>query len=133
MPLPLRIGRFNRLVTNRLTQPLADHLPGFGIVSHRGRRSGRTYRTPVNVFRTGDDYIIALTYGPQADWVRNVLAAGGCELFTRGRPVPLTCPRLVTDPRMRWAQLPVRLVLGAIGADQYLRLSRAPTARGAPR
>ena len=33
-----------------------------------------------------DGYLLALTYGPDSDWVKNVLAAGGCELVTRGAP-----------------------------------------------
>ena len=84
MPLPRSIARVNRRVTNRLLGGLAQRLPGFGVVVHTGRRSRRQYRTPVNVFRRGDRYIIALTYGSNADWVRNVLANGGCTLETRG-------------------------------------------------
>ena len=134
MALSQRIARFNRRVTNRITRPVADRLPGFAIVIHRGRKSGRTYRTPVNAFRDGNDYIIALTYGPETDWVRNVRAAGGCEIVTRGRRVRLINPRLVTDPSRRWAPPPVRLVLGLIDAPQYLRLTRVPTpSAAAPR
>jgi hypothetical protein len=56
MPLPKRLAGFNARVTNRLTRRGAGRLPGFGIVSHVGRRSGRAYRTPV----------FALTYsGPR--------------------------------------------------------------------
>jgi deazaflavin-dependent oxidoreductase (nitroreductase family) len=128
MPLTHGIARFNRRVTNRVTGRFAGWLPGFGIVVHTGRRSGREYRTPVNAFRDGEGYIIALTYGAEADWVRNVLAAGRCELLTRGRRVALAHPRLVADPSRRWAPLPVRLILGLIGASQILRLEcvRAP-------
>lgn len=82
-------------------RPMANWLPGFGTVNHQGRRSGRTYRTPVNVFRRKDVYLFVLTYGSDADWVRNVLAAGGCALRTRGRDVALVDPRLVHDPELR--------------------------------
>ena len=126
MPLPQQVARFNRRVTNRITRPFADRLPGFGIVIHRGRTSGRTYRTPINVFRDGNDYIIALTYGAEADWVRNVQAAGGCQIVTRGRRISLTNPRLVTDPRRQWAPPLVRLILGLTNVPQYLRLTRVP-------
>jgi hypothetical protein len=44
---------FNSRVTNRVTRPLVCWLPGFGVVEHAGRRLGRRYRTPVNVFRAG--------------------------------------------------------------------------------
>ena len=123
MPAPRSIARFNRRFTNRLLSKVAGYLPGFAIVSHVGRRSGRTYRTPVNAFRTDDGYIIALTYGPESDWVKNVLAAGSCELQTRGRWVHLSDPRIETDRSKGWAPLPVKLVLDLINAPQYLRLS----------
>ena len=42
---------FNLAVTNRITSRFAARLPGFGILPHVGRKSGRVYRTPVNVFR----------------------------------------------------------------------------------
>ena len=124
MPLSQGVARFNRHVTNHITGMVADKAPGFAIVHHRGRRSGRVYSTPVNAFRDGDDYLIALTYGADADWVKNVLAAGGCEIVTRGRRVALTQPRIVTDQHRQWAPPFVRFVLGAINAPQYMRLTR---------
>ena len=78
MAIPRAVARFNARVTNRVTRPLAGRLPGFGIVSHVGRRSGRIYRTPVNVFRDGD-HVIALTYGAESDWVKNVIAAAAAS------------------------------------------------------
>src|ERR671924_348945 len=50
MPLPRRLATFNRVVTNRVLGPFARYVPGFAVVSHVGRRSGRTYRTPVSLF-----------------------------------------------------------------------------------
>jgi deazaflavin-dependent oxidoreductase (nitroreductase family) len=125
MPAPRSIARFNKRFTNRLTLRVAGYLPGFAIVSHVGRKSGRTYRTPVNAFRTEDGYIIALTYGAQSDWVKNVLEAGWCELQTRGRLVRLFAPHIVTDESKGWAPLPVRFILNRIDAPQYMRLSVA--------
>jgi deazaflavin-dependent oxidoreductase (nitroreductase family) len=94
MPVPEAVGRWNRAGLNRLTRHIAPWMPGLGVVVHRGRRSGRRYQTPVNVFRVGSGYLFALTYGSDTDWVKNVLAAGGCELRTRGRVVQLGSPRL---------------------------------------
>ena len=122
MPLPKRLARFNTRVTNRVTSHVAGRLPGFGIVSHVGRRSGRVYRTPVNVFSDGERYIFALTYGADADWARNVLAAGGCELETRGRTVELRNPARFTDPTRHLVPLPVRPVLRLLGVDEFLAL-----------
>ena len=98
-------------------------MPGFVILSHAGRKSGRAYRTPVNAFLTDDGYIIALTYGPESDWVKNVLAAGSCELQSKGRRVRLTDPRIETDQDKSWAPLPVRLILKLTNVPQYMRLS----------
>lgn len=122
MPLPAGLARFNRRVTNHLTRRIAGRLPGFAIVRHTGRRSGHIYRTPVNAFRAPDGYRIALTYGPERDWVRNVMAAGGCEIERRGRRIALTAPRILSDPRRGWAPPIVRQVLGVIGATQYMHL-----------
>jgi deazaflavin-dependent oxidoreductase (nitroreductase family) len=97
MPVPKVVGRWNKAGLNHLTRHIAPRMPGLGVVVHRGRRSGRRYQTPVNVFRAGDGYVIALTYGPETDWVKNVLAAGGCELRTRGQTIPLGSPRLFHD------------------------------------
>src|SRR5688572_28869455 len=123
MPLPRSIARMNRRVTNHLLSGLATRLPWFGVVVHTGRRSLRQYRTPVNIFRRGDRYIIALTYGSNADWVRNVLADGGCTLETRGRALRLSRPRLFHDESRHAVPAPVRLILGLIKVSDFLELT----------
>jgi deazaflavin-dependent oxidoreductase (nitroreductase family) len=115
-----RIAHFNRRVTNRVTGPLAPWLPGFGVVVHSGRKSGREYRTPVNVFRHGGGYVIALTYGAEADWVRNVLAAGRATLLTRGGRLELTGPELVHDESRGRVPRPVRAVLQLLDVADFL-------------
>ena len=122
MPIPMAIASFNKRVTNRVTGPFAAHLPGFAVVSHRGRRSGRNYRTPVNVFRRGGDYVFALTYGPDVDWVRNVEAAGECEIECRGQMVHLVEPRRFTDPTRGAVPAPVRAILRLIDVDQFMSM-----------
>jgi deazaflavin-dependent oxidoreductase (nitroreductase family) len=122
VPLPRSLARFNLRVTNRLAGPLASRLPWFGVLTHRGRRSGRLYRTPVNVFRIPHWYVVALTYGPDTEWVRNVLEAGECELQTRGRWVRLNSPRLVSDENRRLVPPPVRPILRVLGVAQFMVL-----------
>jgi deazaflavin-dependent oxidoreductase (nitroreductase family) len=113
---------------NRVTSPLAKRLPGFAILTHRGRTTGRTYRTPINVFRRGDDYFFFLTYGSDVQWVKNVLAAGSCSVETRGGVVELVEPELITDPELRPAPPQVRFIERRIaGVTQYLRMKIAPT------
>ena len=122
MPIPRRIARFNRRVTNPILGPIVVRLPGFGILVHRGRRSGREYRTPVLSFRRGDRLVFALTYGTETDWVRNVLAAGSCDLIMRGRAIHLVEPRLFHDPTHQAVPRIVRLGLAMLRADDFLEL-----------
>jgi deazaflavin-dependent oxidoreductase (nitroreductase family) len=110
-------------------RPLARRLPAFGVVIHRGRTSGRVYETPVNVFREGEAYLFFLTYGSDAQWVKNILAAGSCSLETRGRVVQLVEPELVTDPELRPAPQPARFIERRLaGVTQYLRMREVPRA-----
>jgi deazaflavin-dependent oxidoreductase (nitroreductase family) len=127
MPLPRRLAKFNRVVTNRILGPPARVLPGFAIVLHVGRRSGRTYRTPVNLFRRGDGYVIALMYGADSQWVRNVLAAGAADIETRGRRLQLVGPEVVRDPARSLVPRPVRVPLRLVNVDQFMLLERADT------
>ena len=122
MPLPRTLARWNKVGLNRVTKHVAAWMPGFGVVAHTGRRSGRRYQTPVNVFPAEDGYLLALTYGPDSDWVKNVLAAGGCELMTRGRIVRLVSPQLVHDENRRGIRPLERQVLGLIGVADFLSL-----------
>lgn len=121
-----RIRPFVNRYLNRLTRPMATRLPGFAILTHRGRRTGRTYQTPINVFRRGHDYFFFLTYGSDVQWVKNVLAGGSCTIETRGRIVELVEPELITDPELRPAPAPVRFIEQRLaGVTQYLRMRAA--------
>lgn len=114
---------FNLAVTSRITSRFAGRLPGFGILTHVGRISGKVYRTPVNVFRTPEGFLIALTYGRESEWVRNVMAARGCKLETRGVQYPLSSPTIVHDSTRRRFPIPVRIGLWLIGADDFMQLA----------
>ena len=125
-----QLAAFHRAVTNRLARPFAARLPGFGIVTNVGRRSGKLYRTPVNVFRMPDGFRIALSYGRDSGWLRNVLASRSCRLETRGVWYQLSAPVIFHDPSRRRFPLIVRIVLGLIDANDFLQLSTL-RARGA--
>ena len=124
MPLPRRLAKFNLIVTNRVLGPFARRVPGLAVVSHVGRRSGRTYRTPVSLFRRGDGYVIALFYGADSQWVRKVLSAGGAEIETRGRRLRLASPEVVRDPARALVPRPVRVVLRVVDVDAFMLLER---------
>jgi deazaflavin-dependent oxidoreductase (nitroreductase family) len=124
-----RMWRFRHVAmryVNPVTRRVAGKLPTFGVLTHRGRKTGRTYQTPINVFRRGDAYFFFLTYGSDAQWVKNVLAAGSCSLETRGRVLQLVEPELITDPELRPAPAVARFVERRIaGVTQYLRMRAA--------
>jgi deazaflavin-dependent oxidoreductase (nitroreductase family) len=125
MPLPQRLARFNRHVTNPIARTVAGRIPPFAIVRHQGRRSGTVYRTPIMAFpnRATGGYVVALTYGPDAQWVKNVLAAGGCEIERRGRTVSLTAPRLIGPAEAApTLPAPVRWVLSRTRVMAFLNL-----------
>jgi deazaflavin-dependent oxidoreductase (nitroreductase family) len=125
MPAPRWLARFNLHVTNRLLSPVAARLPGMGVVVHTGRKTHRQYRTPVLIFRDGGRVIIALTYGRESQWVRNVLAQGGCELQTQGRTLRLSRPRLFHDEQRRAMPPLVRPILRVLNVPDFLELTVA--------
>src|ERR1700736_1996901 len=88
------VAAFNLGFPNGIRSRFAARLPGFGILAHVGRKSGRVYRTPVNVFRAPEGFLIALTYGRESEWVKHVLAAGACQLETRGVLYQLSAPTI---------------------------------------
>lgn len=96
MQLPQWLARLNRHVTNPILRIWAGYAPAFAILEHIGRKSGGTYRTPLNVFSTDDGVAIMLTYGPDRDWLKNLTAADGGRLKRHGRTFEVTAPRVVT-------------------------------------
>jgi deazaflavin-dependent oxidoreductase (nitroreductase family) len=127
MRLPRWLALANKAGLNRVTKTIAPRLPFLAVVVHRGRRSGRRYETPVMVFRTPSGFIIALTYGPQhTDWVRNVVAAGGCELRTSGRTRQMRAPRIYRDQARNGVRPVERQVLKLLGMADFLSLEATP-------
>jgi deazaflavin-dependent oxidoreductase (nitroreductase family) len=111
-------------VTNRLARRVTGWAPVFCTLTHVGRHSGRTYVTPLNVFDAPDGFVFALTYGPDTDWVKNVMVAGGCTIRHKGREFTLTHPRFITtEEGMAHIPAPVRVVLRLIDVTEFLRMS----------
>jgi deazaflavin-dependent oxidoreductase (nitroreductase family) len=122
-PTRIRFMRpFTTRVINPITRRFAGWMPGFAILTHVGRSSGRTYHTPINVFRRGDHYVFALTYGSDVQWVKNILAAGACEMRTRGRDIRLVEPELIVDPDLRLMPLPLRIAGKVNRVTEFLRM-----------
>ena len=123
MPFPARMARLANRVVNPVTMTFAGHVPPFAIVVHRGRTTGTTHRNPVMAYARGEEVIVALTYGSRVNWVRNTLAAGGCDMVRRGRRIGLVDPRVEVheEPPPDFGPLE-RPVLRRAGVREYLRL-----------
>lgn len=128
MPLPKVVGRLNKVGINRLTGRFGGRVPPFAMVIHRGRRSGREYHTPIFAFPCDGGFLVALTYGRDTDWERNVRAGGG-ELIYRSRRYRLGPPAVVGQDRAGPC-LPgiVRFILRLTRVDDFLHFSVAPAA-----
>jgi deazaflavin-dependent oxidoreductase (nitroreductase family) len=125
MPIRRRLARFNRLFANHIVGRIIPRMPGFGAVYHSGRKSGREYRTPVKVFRRADGYVMSLPYGSDSDWVKNVLAAGGCDLMTRGHRVHLVSPDVFIDNEQDEIPAFLRVALKRVNATEFIALKFA--------
>jgi len=126
MPLPRSVARFNKRYANRFVEPLVAKSSTFVIVEHAGRRSGATYRTPINLFDCDGGFVAALTYGPSADWVQNVLAGPArCERAGLSHTIDSAAlvPRASVEhclPRL------VRMALRILRVDHFLLVSLSP-------
>jgi deazaflavin-dependent oxidoreductase (nitroreductase family) len=116
------IRPFTTHVFNPLSRRFMRWVPGFGILTYRGRKSGKTYRTPTSAIRHGDEWVIALNYGSDVQWVKNVLALGEATLEVRRRTFRLVDPQLLVDPERRLAPFPMRQVLGLLRVSEFLRM-----------
>jgi deazaflavin-dependent oxidoreductase (nitroreductase family) len=128
------IRQFNKRILNPAMLAFAGHrLSPYAAVRHVGRRTGREYATPIVVGPAEDGFVIPLPYGENIDWLRNVLAAGGCTIEWQGRPYEVTEPQVV-DSSTALATLPVRhkLALSLFGIYKFLSLKTLPTASEAP-
>jgi len=132
MPMPRWVARTNKHVLNPVMLRVATGFGPMAVVRHAGRRSGRTYRTPVFAFayREGGRVrvVLALTYGPDVDWVRNVDGAGTFVLERRGEDYRVDDVRRATgEDGLRLVPGWTRAVLRRTGVDAFRtgRLHRA--------
>ena len=114
---------------NRLINPLVLRLAGtrllplYGVIQHRGRRSGRLFHTPVVVRPTPDGFVVPMPWGERTDWCRNVRAAGGCAIRWKGRYYPVDRPETVdTHAVMSAFSNLERAIMSRLGITRCLRL-----------
>jgi deazaflavin-dependent oxidoreductase (nitroreductase family) len=122
MPMPRWWGQINKRVFN----PRELERGVRPVLTHVGRTSGETYRTPLDAHPVDGGYLFILVYGSKSDWVRNVLAAGHARLTIDGEEIDLATPRLVDEGEARQAlpdtvKRPPRL----LRITEYLRMDFA--------
>lgn len=94
MIMPVRLERFQIKYVNPLLRPLSKRMPGFAVITHRGRTSGKEYETIVTAYRKGDVLAIGLMHG-KTNWVKNVLAAGEADIHVGRKDLHLVNPRVL--------------------------------------
>ncbi|MEP6649157.1 MAG: nitroreductase family deazaflavin-dependent oxidoreductase [Lapillicoccus sp.] len=122
MPVPHAVRRLNKRVTSPVLRGLAGH-GWFVELEHLGRRSGTTFRTPLMAFRDSETVTIALTYGADVDWLRNVRAAGGGRMHVGQQLVTLGRPETLTEAEgLSRMPTPVRQMLPVLGCRDFVAL-----------
>ncbi|WP_189211662.1 nitroreductase family deazaflavin-dependent oxidoreductase [Actinokineospora fastidiosa] len=121
------VRRMNRRLLNPRQLRTAGSVGAYAsVVHHTGRTSGAAYRTPVVAVAHGQGLVVALPYGPRADWVRNVLAAGGATVDHDGESFQVTRPELVSGPEVEDLFDPgERRAHRLFGVTDFLRMRRA--------
>ena len=119
MPMPLWFGHVNKRVFNKreLNKGVRP------VITHVGRTSGTTYRTPLEATPVDGGYMFVLMYGSGSDWVKNVLAAGSAILSIDGEEIELTAPRVVNE-HAAWQLLPTtkKRPPSFLRVDEYLQM-----------
>ena len=65
------------------------------VIEHVGRKSGKTYRTPVTAHRAEDMIIVPLPYGTEIDWLRNLQVAGDGVVKLDNQRFTVSAPEVV--------------------------------------
>jgi deazaflavin-dependent oxidoreductase (nitroreductase family) len=94
-----QLPKFVTRVSTPAALAMSGHriMPLWATIHHTGRKSGRSFHTPIAVIPVHDPglVMIGLPWGTDTNWARNVVAAGGANLTWKGRDVWLTDPRIV--------------------------------------
>jgi deazaflavin-dependent oxidoreductase (nitroreductase family) len=108
---------------NRLARILAGRRL-YALLRHSGRRSGKRFETPVVAWRTRSGRLVPIAWGTEADWYRNTVAAGGCDIRLRGRWYHCATPRVVAQAEalVQLAE-PIRTVVRLGPVRHFLLLS----------
>ena len=131
-PVTDAVRQFNKHVLNPVMLLLAGRKHWYaGVIRHTGRRSGRSYRTPVVLIPTANDgFVVPLPYGSGVDWLRNVLAAGRATVEVNGQTHDVTEPEVIDAAKVAPLLTPRRTrTYARLGIDKYLIVRRTGQVR----
>ena len=121
---------FNKYLLNPAMLRLAGRKHWYAAaIRHTGRRSGKSYTTPVVADRVADGFIVPLPYGTHVDWLRNVLTADRATIQVSGQTYEVAHPKII-DTFSAAPQLPLgrRRTFQRLGIDDFMKVELAPTA-----
>ena len=121
------IRYFNKHFLNRFMLWLAHKGKGpYSVVIHKGRRSGRNYKTPVLASYVEGYIYIPLPYGDRVDWLRNILAHGGCKVFWKGEEISTSDPMIIeAETALSFLPEDRRNLLDRSEVEKFLRLTKS--------
>lgn len=125
MTFPRRMAALPRLL-NPLAMPLNRRLPPLAVLHHQGRRTGRSYDTPVQAYRTPDGWVVGLAYDRNSPFALNLLAAGGGEMTRAGRHYRITQPRRAGREVLELLPVWASLLMRVVGIEDFLRFDATP-------
>lgn len=119
------------ITLGRLSSPLSRPLAGRRFITIwaklrcRGRRTGTEYTVPIAIGVTHDVFVVPLPFA-EAQWWKNVMAAGECGIRWNGRDWNATDPMVIEKAEARPAFGPViRFALRWVPIERFLRLRRS--------
>lgn len=129
---PDRMRYVAKHVINRLTSRNAGSAKShFAILHHVGRRSGKAFQTPIMVSELGEDFVLALTYGPKVDWYRNLQANGQGTLTWHGKNYTIkNLEPLDRNTGLAAHHLHERLVLRILDVQNFVRVKVSASQAG---
>ena len=119
MPIPMWVAQINKRFFNKMELKRGVR----PVLTHAGRSSGNTYRTPLDAHRIDNGFIFILNSGSGSDWVQNALAAGSASLKVGGEEFDLVSPKVITED-VAWQLLPstTKPMPGFLKVTEYLQM-----------
>jgi deazaflavin-dependent oxidoreductase (nitroreductase family) len=125
----LTVGAFRKFLMryNNMTRDISGtERSSWGLLTHVGRRSGRTYQTSLGTCTYRDGFLLPLGYGTHTDWYRNLMAAGAGKLAWKGRTYQVERPELISglEPMRAWRKRD-RILMRLAGMHDFVWLHQS--------